>query len=236
MKKIKVLFEDAFILVIDKPAGLVVNRAETVKDKTLQDWVEDRHKSIFGKSDSLSSFIKRSGIVHRLDKDTSGAMVIAKDITAFNHLQSQFKKRQVKKHYLALVHGRLEPKLGDIKMPLARQPSDRKKITVRLGGRVAVTQYQRLGLYNGYSLVELEPETGRTHQIRVHLKHINHPIVADPIYLGDKRLKQDLGFCPRLFLHALKLSFVHPNTKKRVSFESKLALDLKRALASLKSI
>lgn len=211
----KIIFEDSYILVVDKPSGLVVNRAATVKKRTLQDWVEEKIKirGLGLKPDS--DFVRRSGIVHRLDKDTSGVMVIAKTAEAFTYLQSQFKQRRVVKKYLALVHGCLEPRRGNIKLPLARNPSNKKKFAVCLGGRSSETNYRVLKRYDKLlhhrlkrtvSLIELQPKTGRTHQIRVHLKHIGHPIVADPIYLGKKRLKQDKELSPRLFLHAQYLS------------------------------
>lgn len=229
----KIIFEDDYILVVNKPSGLVVNRAETVRKKTLQDWAEEK----------IKGFIKRSGIVHRLDKDTSGVMVIAKTPQAFVDLQKQFKERKVVKKYLALVHGKVEPRRGDIKMPLGRKLSDRKKFTVRLRGKQGVTYYQVIDYLNlfylicdrvldkkkigqnkqeWFSLLEVQPKTGRTHQIRVHLAHIGHPIVSDPIYLGRKRLKEDKKWCPRLFLHAAYLGFYHPKTKKRMGFEAKL--------------
>ena len=214
-----------------------------MKGETLQDWVEKgrrlqpgadqplAEKSAITREDGfIDSFIDRSGIVHRLDKDTSGVMVIAKTPQAFFHLQNQFKQRKVKKSYLALVHGKVEPKQGDIRMPLARKPSDRKKIAVRLGGRQAITYYKVIDYFKifnkDFSLLELEPKTGRTHQLRVHLKYIGYPIVSDPIYLGSKRLKQDKEIFPRLFLHAKSLSFIHPQTKKKVKFEAKLAHQL----------
>lgn len=222
----KIIFEDDQILMIDKPSGLVVNRAETVKKKTLQDWVENRVKTPSLKFKKETDFWKRSGVVHRLDKDTSGVMIIAKTAPAFINLQKQFKERKVVKKYLALVHGKVQPKKGDIKMPLAREPKDRKKFSVRLRGKQAITFYQVIDYFDQFSLLEIKPETGRTHQIRVHMAHIGYPLVADPIYLGPKRLKQDKQWCPRLFLHAVYLSFFHPKTKKRVEFRTKLPKEL----------
>ena len=232
MKNPKVIFEDNWVLVIDKPSGLVVNRAESVKGKTLQDWVEERVKL-----EGSEVFLKRSGVVHRLDKDTSGVMVLAKNEKAFVGLQRQFKERKVKKKYLALVHGVLEPKVGDIKLPLGRKPSDRKKFGVRIRGKMAKTEYLRKEIYRKgekrYSLVELKPETGRTHQLRVHLKHLGYPIAGDVIYLSKKRLKQDQEWCSRLFLEAKSLSFIHPKTGKREEYEVELAKDLKESLGKL---
>jgi 23S rRNA pseudouridine1911/1915/1917 synthase len=232
----KIIFEDEDIVVIDKPAGMVVNRAETVKmGSTLQDWIEKRFKiyDLRFKSE-IGDFQNRSGIVHRLDKDTSGVMVIAKNPEAYFNLQKQFKDRLVAKKYLALVHGRVEPPEGNIRLPLARNPKDRQKFSVRLGGREALTFYKRIKLFKSpmneaVSLLEVFPKTGRTHQIRVHLSHIGYPIVADPIYLGRKRLISDKEWCWRLFLHAKFLSFNHPKTGKRLEF----FVDLPRGLRKL---
>jgi len=214
---------------------LVVNRAETVKGKTLQDWLENRYSF---PSPSETPFAKRSGIVHRLDKDTSGVIVVARKQSVFKNLQQQFKKRQVRKIYLVLVHGQIEPKNGDVKMPLGRRPTNRKKFTVRLRGKMAVTNYQRLAVYSKnkekLSFLEVKPKTGRTHQIRVHFRHLGHPLVADPIYLGRKRLARDQLWCPRLFLHACQLEFIEPVMgKKRLMFQSKLPDDLKKVIQKL---
>lgn len=235
MLKPKIIFEDNDILVINKPAGLVVNRSETVHKGTLQDWIDQRSKikNLRSKIEEESDFYKRTGLVHRLDKDTSGVMVIAKTPQAFLSLVSQFKERKVEKRYLALVHGQVEPKVGNVRMPLARSPKDRKKFTVRLRGREAVTFYKRIKILHFpfgevYSLLEIKPETGRTHQIRVHLAHIGYPIVGDPIYLSLKRLKKDREFTWRLFLHAENLSFYHPQTQEKLSFNVPLPKELKK--------
>jgi 23S rRNA pseudouridine1911/1915/1917 synthase len=238
VKQPQIIYQDQEILIINKPYGLVVNRAESVKQKTLQDWVEKKFDFINPQKNTKSlDFIKRSGIVHRLDKDTSGAMVIAKNIKCFKHMQQQFQQRQVEKKYLALAHGKLEPKSGDIKMPLARQLKNRKKFAVRLSGRQAITYYQvKKYLHKDgekFSLVKLQPKTGRTHQLRVHLKHLGHPIVSDPIYLGKKRQKQDELWCPRLFLHAQCLKFQHPELNKKLEFEAELEITLKHCLSLL---
>jgi len=250
MRAPKIIFEDEDVLIINKPSGLVVNRAETVRGKTLQDWVEENTQILKysnKQTNKFQEFFRRSGIVHRLDKDTSGVMVVAKNGKSFVNLQRQFKERKVIKKYLALVHGRVEPRVGDIKMPLARKREDRKKFAVRLRGRKALTSYKKLSYLSRdrmssrtknkgskdkewFSLLEAQPKTGRTHQIRVHMKHIGHPIVSDPIYLGEKRLKKDKKWCPRLFLHAQYLSFSHPKTGKRVEFEAKLPEILNKTL------
>ncbi len=190
----QVVFEDDSILVVDKPAGLVVNRAETQKEETLEDWAADKF------------------IVHRLDKDTSGLLIIAKTTEALENLQSQFKNRGVTKKYLALVHGVLEPEEGTINAPIERSPFNRKHFGVFPGGRAAETGYKTICHAGEFSLLEVTPKTGRTHQIRVHLKYLGHPIVSDPIYGGRKNFQADKKFCPRLFLHAAYLKFNHPAT------------------------
>lgn len=229
----KIIFEDDDVLVVDKPAGMVVNRAETVKGKTLQDWVEEHLEWDWESLD----FVRRSGIVHRLDKETSGLLLVAKTPQVFAALQKQFKERQVKKSYLALVHGKIEPSRGMIEASISRSPFDRKKFGVFLGGREAETKYKVLSIRykeaNFYSLVELEPKTGRTHQIRVHLKYIGHPVVGDEKYAGRKTARSDRKWCPRQFLHASFLSFTQPKTGKKIKFSSKLPSDLKQAIMSI---
>ncbi len=220
----KVIFEDDFLLVIDKPAGMVVNRAKTVKEETVQDWVGGYLK-IKGRGAG-----GRAGIAHRLDKETSGLLLIAKTEKSFKDLQKQFKERKVEKKYLALVHGQVKLKKGTIEVPISRSPYNRKKFGVFLGGRPAKTRYEVKKGYPNFSLLELTPETGRTHQIRVHLKYIGHPVVGDEKYAGRKTARDDRQWCPRQFLHASSLSFSHPGTKKKVSFSSKLPAELEKAL------
>ncbi len=218
----KIVFEDQSLLVVEKPSGLVVNRAETQKEETLEDWAAGK---VVG--------VDRSGIVHRLDKDTSGLLVIAKTPEALANLQAQFKGRKVVKKYLALVHGKVEPKEGSINAPIERSPFNRKHFGVFPGGREAQTDYQTLSHYGDLTLLELTPHTGRTHQIRVHLKYINHPIVADPIYGGRKNYQADVKFCPRLFLHATSLKVKHPGTGEWLEFNSPLPSDLQAVVDKL---
>lgn len=228
----RIIFEDENFLVVEKPPNLVVNRAKTVKGKTLQDWIRENFQFPISNCQSI-----RNGIVHRLDKETSGLLLVAKTEKAFENLQRQFKERQVVKKYLALVHGEVSPKKGRIEVPLSR---DRKKFGVFLGGRPAKTRYRAISNFDfpvsneKFTLLELMPETGRTHQIRVHLKFIGHPVVADATYAGRKTSRRDRVWCPRQFLHASHLSFVHPETRKRVEFISPLPPDLKAALTHLK--
>lgn len=218
---IPVIFEDQLLLVIDKPAGVTVNKADTTRNQlTIEDQLSQ-------------SGLPRRGIVHRLDKDTSGLLVIAKTAAALADLQAQFKKRQVKKTYLALVHGRVEPKSGSINLPVGRNPLNRQRFTVLITGRPAVTGYQTVTAYSDYSLLQVFPKTGRTHQIRIHFKHLNHPLVSDPLYLGKKRLKQDRVWCPRLFLHSQSLSFTHPQNHRIINLEAPLPYDLQAALEKI---
>jgi len=253
--KPEIVFEDEEILIIDKPAGMVVNRAESVKGETVQDWVErylktlsTKHEIRNGSTSSPLEFARRAGIVHRLDKETSGLLIIAKTPEAFVNLQKQFKERRVEKHYLALVHGQVEPNEGEIRAPVGRLPWNREKFGVLAGGRSARTKYKILKLLNRsdllpgqtskreeiLTLLELKPKTGRTHQIRVHLKYWGHPIVADDKYAGRKTNRKDREWCPRLFLHAAYLAFIHPKTNKRVEFALSLPQDLKKALGKVK--
>lgn len=237
---LNIIFEDDFLLVLSKPAGQTVNRAETTQNEiTLQDQLEER----FGIIKSEEGIGGRAGIVHRLDKETSGILVVAKTPEAFENLQAQFKQRTVDKEYLALVHGETDNE-GKIEAPIGRHPKFRMRFDVVPGGRESTTEYQREAIFmkheaggrkqEGYSFLRVHPLTGRTHQIRVHLKHIGHPVVSDPLYLSPKVLKEDLTFCPRLFLHAAALSFSHPETGARMRFEAELPPDLQKALAVLR--
>ena len=254
-KVLEVILEDDDLLVLSKPPGQTVNRAETTQNEiTLQDELEKyfgikkSEEGIGGRagigrlgsaepSNSGGGIGGRAGIVHRLDKETSGILVVAKTQEAFEKLQAQFKERTVDKEYLALVHGKTDPE-GEIRAPIDRHPKFRRRFEVVEGGRESATSYRREAtLKNGeeiYSYLRVHPLTGRTHQIRVHLKHIGFPVVSDPLYLSDKRLKEDLKFCPRLFLHAASLTFTHPSSGARMRFEAEIPDDLKKAISSLK--
>jgi len=232
-----IIFEDSEILVLDKPSGMIVNRSDTTKgEKTMQEWVETKVKSQKSKVkiDEESDFYKRAGIVHRLDKETSGILLVAKNVESFENLQAQFKERKVKKTYIALVHGKVEPKEGEINVPVGRLPWNRKRFGVLANGRDAVTKYKILNIkykiedkkQEPLTLLELYPETGRTHQIRVHLKYFNHPIFADPLYAGRKTARNDRKILPRIFLHASKIFFYHPKTNELLFFESQLPKEL----------
>lgn len=228
-----IIFEDEAICVVNKPAGMVVNRAESVKSQTVQEWHWRRlEPSPMG----TGEFFEKQGVVHRLDKDTSGVMVLAKTEAAYDGLKGQFMERTTKKTYLALVHGKMEPEEGITSAPVERHPKLRQKFMVGEGGRPAVTEWRVRELFNdGFSLVELRPLTGRTHQIRVHMKHLGHPIVSDPIY-GGKQVRVDLTWCPRLFLHAAKIEVRHPQTGQVVEFGADLPETLAAVLRSLDKV
>jgi 23S rRNA pseudouridine1911/1915/1917 synthase len=222
---IPVLFEDDTMLAVNKPPGIVVNRAESVKEETVQDWVEKIYH-IFIEN--------RAGIVHRIDKETSGILLIAKTPTAFTQLQRQFKERVIYKTYLAIVHGALVPETGEIRAPVARLPWNRERFGIVPGGKESVTNYKVVKQFERaegkqpvkFSLVELYPETGRTHQIRVHLKYINHPIVGDYLYAGRKTARDDRTWAPRVMLHAWKLTCTHPVTGKTLAIEAPIPDDM----------
>lgn len=233
----KIIYQDEALMVIDKPAGWVVNDAETVKDTpTLQEWLKSFDYPISHDREF------RGGIVHRLDKETSGLLLIAKTKESFAALQAEFKERTVKKTYLALVHGKIDAKEGLIDVAVGRLPWRRDRFGVIPGGRTSQTEYKVLAEYKAkegndiYSLAECHPKTGRTHQIRIHLKHIGHAIVADSFYAGRKTARNDKKWCPRLFLHAKAISFVHPTEKIEMDFDSDLPGDLNTVLASLEKL
>jgi len=241
---IPILYEDEDIVIVDKPAGITVNRAETTKDEiTIQDWMEDKlglpHTKIEVPKESYSKeevFAQRGGLVHRLDKETSGVMILAKHPDALMELLRQFKEREVKKVYQALSHGKIKPEEGEIDVPVGRLPWNRKQFGIIPGGRASKTTYKVLKYYQNtkdkelVSLVELYPQSGRTHQIRVHLKYINHPIFADFLYAGRKTSRKDRLLLPRVFLHAAHITFTHPTAGKTVSFVSPLPVELQAVL------
>ena len=228
----KIIFEDDSLFVIDKPAGWIVNEAATTKNQpVLQTWLRQFDYPLVDDTDS------RHGIVHRLDKETSGVMLVAKTKEAFDKLQAEFKERKVQKTYVALVHGKLTPEEGDITVPVGRLPWRKDRFGVVAGGRNSQTFYKVLQFFPGnnagHTLVEFYPKTGRTHQIRIHCKYVGHAIVADEFYAGRKTARNDRKWCPRLFLHAASIKFVHPKTNELVEFKSDLPEDLKDVLKKL---
>lgn len=242
-----VIFEDKDILVVNKPAGLIVNRSDTTShEETLQDFVEKYlhlpHNPYMTKPEgdeyptTEQVFHERSGIVHRLDKETSGIILIAKNPESFAELQRQFKERLVHKTYLALAHGKIAPEEGEINVPVGRLEYNRMRFGVVAGGRESLTHYKVLHVYTNsktkepLSLVELYPKTGRTHQIRVHLKYLQRPIFGDELYAGRKTARQDRKVVERVFLHAAAITFFHPRTKKEMHFEAPLPEELQVVL------
>ncbi|HYM65299.1 MAG TPA: RluA family pseudouridine synthase, partial [Candidatus Sulfotelmatobacter sp.] len=164
-----------------------------------------------------------------------GLLIVAKNLKSFENLQAQFKERKVEKTYIALVHGHVISDEGEISVPIGRLPWNRKRFGVMVGGKEAQTFYKTIERFNKpYSILELYPKTGRTHQIRVHLKYINHPIFGDEFYAGRKISREDRKLLDRFFLHAKKISFFHPKTGKKVEFESDLPQELKLTIESLK--
>jgi 23S rRNA pseudouridine1911/1915/1917 synthase len=214
----QVIFEDDYILALNKPTGYVVNDSNTISDApSLQDYID---KTLSFELSHNKEF--RNGIVHRLDKPTSGVILVAKTEKVFNALQKEFADREVNKVYVALVHGNLLDKSGEINAKIGRLPWKRTKFGVLEEGRDALTKYKLIDSNNNYSLIELYPKTGRTHQLRVHMKHINHPIVGDLLYGGRKVAKADIKNFGRLMLHAKSIEFTHPITKEEIKLEAPL--------------
>lgn len=212
---LSVLFEDADLVVLDKPAGLVVHPGAGNATGTLVQGLMHHCRDLSG-----IGGVERPGIVHRLDKETSGCLVIAKNDLAHQSLAAQFAERTTEKIYLAVVDGTPRRREGVVEQPIDRHAVNRQKMTIaRPGkGREAVTSYRVLLSRDGLSLVECRPRTGRTHQIRVHLKHLGHPIAGDPVYGRRGRFARHL-------LHAWKLSFDHPRSGERLSFTAPIPAD-----------
>ncbi len=219
---LNILYEDDDLLVIDKPAGLTVHPAPGHPSHTLVNAILSHFPHLADISDSL-----RPGIVHRLDKDTSGVMLVAKNSVAQVRLAGQFKARSVVKAYMVLVKGHLTPEHGIIEAPIGRDPRNRKRMAVVTKGREARTEYRVVRYIGDYTLLEIRPETGRTHQIRVHLLAIGYPVVGDPVY-GAKS-----DYLSRQFMHASHLGFKLPSTGKYVEFTSDLPPDLAQALKDI---
>ena len=225
-----VLHEDADLLVINKPPGLVIHPAPGHDDGTLVNALLHHCKDLQGIGGEL-----RPGIVHRLDKDTSGALVVAKSEKAMKDLAEQFKGRSVKKEYVALVWGKPKPPNGIIKTSIGRSPHDRKKMTARIaGGRDAVSYYETAEAFADATLVRVRIATGRTHQIRVHMAHIGNPVVGDTVY-GRARQHPVARLAKRQLLHAEKLSFIHPGSGERVEFVAPVPEDFEAVLEALRS-
>jgi 23S rRNA pseudouridine1911/1915/1917 synthase len=244
---LEIVFEDEYLLVVNKPAGMVTHPAYKNYSGTLVNALMHHSEKLsqLHSDDDEEYEIVRPGIVHRLDKDTSGLLVVAKDETSHQKLAKQFAAKTSEREYNAIVWGKLKQSSGLIDAPLGRSKSDRKKVAVIADGKHAVTEYEVIEQYDYLSFVKLHLQTGRTHQIRVHLAHIHHPVFGDETYGGREivvggiegkkkaEVKNLLGMMNRQALHAKKLGFVHPMTKKMMRFESELPEDMKAVLKYL---
>lgn len=221
-------FEDHDMIVLSKPAGLVVHPAPGHASGTLVNALLSHTRGLSGVGGT-----DRPGIVHRLDKDTSGLILVAKTDAAHHGLSNQLKNRTIGKTYTALVRGKLPADSGVVNEPIGRHPKDRKKMAVApKRGRLAETRWRVIEQLKGYTLVEISLMTGRTHQIRVHMLHLGHPVAGDPLYGGGDKADTALGL-KRQFLHASAITFNHPLTGERMTFHDDLPKDLTEALARL---
>ena len=244
-----IVFEDEYLAVINKPAGMVVHPGAGISSGTLANaiaWHFGHGDFDVNSSDDEQSKIQnlksKIGIVHRLDKDTSGLIVVAKDEQTHEALAEQFRTRQVSKSYVALVHGSPRDKSGTIDRPIARDRWHRTKMTVARSGRVALSIWKVRQRFEKFALVDVDIKTGRTHQIRVHLASINHPVVGDATYnegrdntIADSDIKRAVESLGRFFLHAEKLSFDHPATSEKLTFTQPLPDELTAFLARVAS-
>lgn len=237
--QIDILYEDEYLIVLNKQPGLVVHPAPGHYTGTLVNGLLYHCQGLVGIGDKL-----RPGIVHRLDKDTSGAMVVAKNDVAHHNLSGQFQTRKIKKEYLALVYGEMESKSGTVSLPVGRHPVNRKKMsTVSRKGRVAETSWQVRERFKVATLLKVNLKTGRTHQIRVHCAAINHPVIGDSVYGGRKAIThlfkgKDISnlikTATRQMLHAWRLRFTHPISKKTMTFEAAIPWDMEELINALR--
>ncbi|MBR3891341.1 MAG: RluA family pseudouridine synthase [Bacilli bacterium] len=207
-----IIYEDEDVIVINKKQGMVVHPASGVYENTLVNALLFHCKDL-----STINGVKRPGIVHRIDKDTSGLLVVAKNDLAHNELSNQLKDKTMNREYIAIVHGVILENKGNINAPIGRDLNNRIKMAVIKDGKDAVTHFDVLERYRNYTLVHCKLETGRTHQIRVHMSYIKHPIASDPLY-GPKQTLKGNG----QYLHAKKLTFIHPSSKEKMTFECEL--------------
>ena len=227
-----VAYEDEHLIVIDKPAGLVVHPAAGNADGTLVNALLHH----CGGSLSGIGGVARPGIVHRIDKDTSGLMVAAKTDRAHVGLARQFAAHSIDRRYKAIVGGRPMPTAGKVDAPLARSPANRKKVAIVSGGKRAVTHYSTIRLLKDAALVECRLETGRTHQVRVHMASIGHALLGDPVYgrtkAAHRPILETMGFT-RQALHAARLGFIHPITSNALAFDSEMPADMQELFTTL---
>ena len=246
---LEIVYEDEFLAVINKAAGMVVHPGAGVSHGTLANALAFKFKikneelKIESGADAQSkieNLKSKIGIVHRLDKDTSGLIVVAKSETVHEALSEQFRSREVFKSYIALAHGEPEENAGEIDAPIAREKHNRTKMAVRAHGRNAISLWKVKKRFEKFTLLAVEIKTGRTHQIRVHLAHINHPIVGDETYnagrdktVFDLKIRKAIADLNRFFLHAEKLSFTHPATNEKLNFTVPLPDELNEFLELL---
>jgi len=235
---IEILHEDDEIIVINKQPGLVVHPAPGHHSGTLVNALLHHCPKLNGIGGAL-----RPGIVHRLDKDTSGVLVVAKNDRAHIHLSKQFKSRRVKKKYLALVYGKMESDSGSVSLPIGRHPVDRKKMSTNSRkSRIAETTWQIIERFERASLIDVNLKTGRTHQIRVHCAAIGHPVMGDNVY-GPRKTGKNVAYSknifesvPRQMLHAWRIVLTHPVTEEMVSFEAPIPSDMQAILQALRTL
>ena len=232
-----IVYEDSDLIVVNKPAGLVVHPAAGIQSGTLANALAYHFEQL-----SKHAGMIRPGIVHRLDKDTSGLLVVAKTEAAHEKLAEQFRNREVYKSYVALVHGIVGPDEGIIDQPIARDPRNRTRMAVVRAGRTALSLFRVRRRFDRFTLLEVEIKTGRTHQIRVHLTWLKHPVVGDEVYgsgrdnsVQDPQLKSEIRKVGRQFLHAAQLGFRHPQTDQTMQFSAALPDELNRLLQLLES-
>jgi 23S rRNA pseudouridine1911/1915/1917 synthase len=232
---IEILYEDDSLVVVNKPAGLVVHPAAGIHSGTLANALAYHFEQLPDRGNTV-----RPGIVHRLDRDTSGLLVVAKTEAALEDLSDQFRDRTVFKSYVALVHGRVKADSGTIAEPIARSPANRTRMAVVRCGRSALSLYRVRRRFNRFTLLDVELKTGRTHQIRVHLAWLRHPVVGDETYgagrdntIQNARLRAQVRNLGRHFLHAEKLAFTHPQTRQRLEFSSVLPPELSELLEGI---
>ena len=236
-----IVFEDDYLIVVNKPAGLIVHPGAGNATGTLVNALICHCEHLSNENGLL-----RPGIVHRLDKDTSGLLISAKDNRVHGNLRTQFSKRTIEKYYYALVWGSFDEDTGEINAPIGRSPKNRKKFTVIEGGRDSLTRYEVLERFEFLTLVRVKLETGRTHQIRVHMTHVNHPLFGDPYY-GGRNSKiitlnmrnralaaRLLGILNRQALHARRLIFKHPMTQETLDLKAPMHADFEQVLSILR--
>jgi len=232
---LEVIYEDSDLIVVNKPAGMVVHPAAGISHGTLANALAFHFAQL-----STSAGAVRPGIVHRLDKGTSGLLVVAKHESAHEHLANQFRAREVFKSYRALVHGQVEHRQGEIDQPIARDPRNRVRMAVVRGGRPALSVYRVRESFERFTLLDVVLKTGRTHQIRVHTAWMKHPVVGDEVYGGgrdktipDAEVRRAVSKLNRQFLHAAELGFRHPRSGEELKFKAELPLDLRDLLELL---